>query len=276
MGFFGYHFHSCCNLTYSDSSLNSFSSTGKVEIFKAYEGDRHGFEPLGGCESSEKLNSIAWGRTGVDNGSHSMGIIGGGLSDGTITLWDAKALSTSSADAEVRSGAISLLACNLTIVYRFAVDQSRNSLGRCEWNRLQHFPGKSGSDCATQETFLTCPQPNLVASGSINSEVYISDISRLDAPSKFSPGQHRAEAAAADITRVGWNSKVAHIVATASSNGYTSVWDLKQKKAVVSIADANSKGRISAMAWNPDIATQIAVACDDDRNPYLQVIYQYE
>lgn len=62
-----------------------------------------------------------------------------------------------------------------------------------------------------------------------------------------------------------------HILASCSTNGTTVVWDLKRQKPVISFRDPNSQRRASAIQWNPDIATQLIVASDDDRSPTLQM-----
>jgi protein transport protein SEC31 len=49
------------------------------------------------------------------------------------------------------------------------------------------------------------------------------------------------------------------------------VWDLKKQKSVISFADPTSRRRCSALQWNPEVATQLIVASDDDRSPGLQV-----
>jgi hypothetical protein len=40
-----------------------------------------------------------------------------------------------------------------------------------------------------------------------------------------------------------------------------------------SFTDPTSRRRCSALQWNPDVATQLIVASDDDRSPSLQVTY---
>ncbi len=110
-----------------------------------------------------------------------------------------------------------------------------------------------------------------------------------------------------EITYLAWNKKVQHILASCSTNGTTVVWDLKRQKPVISFRDPNrcvadicalsrshdtatgsegarltrvpavfhfatcSQRRASAIQWNPDIATQLIVASDDDRSPTLQM-----
>jgi protein transport protein SEC31 len=90
---------------------------------------------------------------------------------------------------------------------------------------------------------------------------------------------------------------VQHILASCTHNGTTVVWDLKKQKPVISFRDPNrcatplqpasvawhmrelavclcccSQRRASVLQWNPEIATQLIVASDDDRSPTLQVL----
>jgi protein transport protein SEC31 len=51
----------------------------------------------------------------------------------------------------------------------------------------------------------------------------------------------------------------------------TVVWDLKQKRPVFNFADKTRKLRCSSLAWNPENATQLAVASDDDGLPVVQI-----
>jgi protein transport protein SEC31 len=64
---------------------------------------------------------------------------------------------------------------------------------------------------------------------------------------------------------------VQHILASTSAGGTTVVWDLKRQKQVISFTDPNGARRCSALAWNPEVATQLITCSDDDRSPVLQV-----
>lgn len=55
-----------------------------------------------------------------------------------------------------------------------------------------------------------------------------------------------------DITDLAWNRIVPHILATASSSGYTVVWDLKGRKEVLQLAAPGQRLSTSAIAWNPE------------------------
>lgn len=115
------------------------------------------------------------------------------------------------------------------------------------------------------------PQPNLIATGSVNAEIYVWD---LKAPNKpYTPGsrsQHLDE-----ISSLAWNGQVPYVLATASTNGCTTVWDLRHKREIAVLrnnsapaAAAMSSARsISALAWHPLSPTRIATATEDDMNP---------
>ena len=73
-----------------------------------------------------------------------------------------------------------------------------------------------------------------------------------------------------EISFLSWNSKVQHILASTSYNGTTVVWDLKKQKPVISFSDSNRR-RCSVLQWNPDVATQLVVASDEDNSPALRL-----
>ena len=53
--------------------------------------------------------------------------------------------------------------------------------------------------------------------------------------------------------------------------GYTVIWDLKNKREIMSLVSPNIKQMCAAVAWNPDIATQIITSSEDDLDPSLLV-----
>lgn len=73
-----------------------------------------------------------------------------------------------------------------------------------------------------------------------------------------------------DIEAASWNRKVANILATASTNGFTSVWDLKQSREILHL-QAPGRRRVSTLAWDPDNPTRIITGCGDDTAPALYV-----
>ena len=116
--------------------------------------------------------------------------------------------------------------------------------------------------------------PNLLASGAADGELCIWDISTPGSPSLY-PSLKGAPSpsggSGGEITSLAWNCKVQHILASTTSGGSTVVWDLKRQKPVISFTDAAGSRRCSAIAWHPEVATQLVTASDDDRCPVLQV-----
>ncbi|KAL2920129.1 protein transport protein S31 [Polyrhizophydium stewartii] len=108
-------------------------------------------------------------------------------------------------------------------------------------------------------------QGNLLATGATDAEISIWDMNNLG--KSYSPGarSQRLE----DITSLSWNRQVPHILATASNNGYTVVWDLRNRKEIVKLAYPGGRKPITAIAWHPDMAMEMITAADDDQNPML-------
>ena len=73
-----------------------------------------------------------------------------------------------------------------------------------------------------------------------------------------------------DIEAASWNRKVANILATARTNGFTSVWDLKQSREILHLQNPG-RGRVSTLAWDPDNPTRIITGSGDDTTPSLYV-----
>ena len=128
----------------------------------------------------------------------------------------------------------------------------------------------------------------LLASGAVNGEIYVWDMDRPTKP--FTPGARSQRID--EITSLGWNTQVSHVLATASSNGYTSVWDLRHKREVVALAYGGGAGTagtgfgpggahnalasggrrgMSAVAWHPLAATRLATASEDDGSPVIML-----
>ena len=51
--------------------------------------------------------------------------------------------------------------------------------------------------------------------------------------------------------------QVEHILASTGVSGTSVVWDLRQKRPVISFTDSATKTSRSCLAWNPEIATQV-------------------
>lgn len=64
-----------------------------------------------------------------------------------------------------------------------------------------------------------------------------------------------------------WNRKVSHILATGGSGGFVTVWDLKTKKASLTLN--NNRRRVSAIAWDPHNSTKLLTATPDDNAPVI-------
>ncbi|CAL9133317.1 unnamed protein product [Musa textilis] len=67
----------------------SFSSTANLEIFKLdFQSDAHDLPVAGACPSDERFNRLSWGKPPGSSEEFSLGLVAGGLSDGSIGIWN--------------------------------------------------------------------------------------------------------------------------------------------------------------------------------------------
>ncbi|XP_029921191.1 protein transport protein Sec31A isoform X2 [Myripristis murdjan] len=110
-------------------------------------------------------------------------------------------------------------------------------------------------------------QTNLVASGGNESEIYIWDMNNFGSPMTPGPKTQPVE----DISCVAWNRQVQHILASANPSGRASVWDLRKNDLIIKVSDHSNRMHCSGLAWNPEVATQLVLASEDDRLPVIQM-----
>ncbi|KAH9606662.1 hypothetical protein KSS87_001444 [Heliosperma pusillum] len=212
----------------------SFSTSASIEIFKIdFQSDDYVLPSLAESSSSERFNRLSWSKSVPNSDEYSLGLIAGGLIDGTIGIWNPATLIRSETD-------INPIVAQLS--------RHKGPVRGLEFNTMA---------------------PNLLASGA-DEEICIWDLAAPKEPTHFPPLRGAGSAAQGEISFLSWNSKVQHILASTSYNGTTVVWDLKKQKPVISFADSNRR-RCSVLQWNPDVATQLVVASDDDGSPALRL-----
>ncbi|XP_059651913.1 protein transport protein SEC31 homolog B-like [Cornus florida] len=212
----------------------SFSSSANLEIFKLdFQSDDRELPLVGASPSSERFNRLAWGRNPSGSEEFSLGLIAGGLLDGNIGLWNPLSLINAE---ETQSALVGHL--------------SRHSgpVRGLEFNSQSHH----------------------LASGADEGEICIWDVAKPTEPTHFPPLKGNGSATQGEISFLSWNSKVQHILASTSYNGTIVIWDLKKQKPVISFSDSHRR-RCSVLQWNPDVATQLIVASDEDSSPSLRL-----
>ncbi|XP_019082805.1 PREDICTED: protein transport protein SEC31 homolog B-like [Camelina sativa] len=214
----------------------SFSSSANLEIFKLdFQSDDRDLPLVGEIPSSERFNRLAWGKSGSGSEEFSLGLIAGGLVDGNIDLWNPLSLIGSSQSSE------SALVGHLSV----------------------HKGPVRGLD-------FNVNNANLLASGADDGEICIWDLVKPSEPSHFPLLKGSGSASQGEISFISWNRKVQQILASTSYNGNTVIWDLRKQKPIIHFADSVRR-RCSVLQWNPDIATQIIVASDDDSSPSFKL-----
>ncbi|KAL2982866.1 hypothetical protein AAZX31_12G010300 [Glycine max] len=213
----------------------SFSSSANLEIFKLdFQSDDQELPLVAECPSSDRFNRLSWGKNGSGSEDFALGLVAGGMVDGNIDIWNPLTL--------IRS------------------ESNQSSL-------VGHLVRHKGPVRGLEFNAIA---PNLLASGAEDGEICIWDLVNPSEPTHFPPLKSTGSASQGEISFLSWNSKVQHILASTSYNGTTVVWDLKKQKPVISFADSVRR-RCSVLQWNPDVATQLVVASDEDSSPSLRL-----
>ena len=218
----------------------SFSTTACLEVFKLDYANPSTDMPLAGgaVAANERFHRLVWGPAGSDTKETPHGIIAGGLVDGSVNLYNPAKIIGSPIGAEPSDGTSGAL-----------ITKMQKHSGPVRGLAFNSF------------------SPNLLASGAEDGELCIWDLVKPATPSLYPglKGGAGGQPGPGEVSYLAWNNKVQHILASSSLNGTTVVWDLKRQRPVISFTDPNSRRRCSAMQWNPEVATQLIVASDDDR-----------
>ncbi|KAG2223326.1 hypothetical protein INT45_008983, partial [Circinella minor] len=221
--------------TVSGTLDDSFSNASELELFKLDLTNSNSSEGLSPAGKVSTNARFNTLRWGHATTEKPYGIIAGGMDSGELELWNPATI------LEDTSAEAALIL--------------RNSTHTGPIRGLDFNPSQS----------------NLLVSAGNNSEVYIWDLINPIKP--YTPGNRSSKLD--DITSAAWNCQVPHILSTSSTSGYTVVWDLRNRKEIMTLAGSGAGalggGRrgISSIAWHPDVATQIVTASEDDNSPVI-------
>lgn len=162
-----------------------------------------------------------------------MGLIAGGMVDGTVLVWDAAAILAQEKDSEDTS-----------------LIQSNQKHANGPVQAMQFSP----------------LNPTQLATGGANGQVLILD---LETGESYQPAEGHKQGA--EITAVAWNTQVAHILASSSADGSVAVWDLNSRQAWCELRAEHTGQAVADMSWNPTVGLHLLTASADDRNPVIKV-----
>lgn len=132
------------------------------------------------------------------------------------------------------------------------------------YNRTSLISRTTPHSAAIKAVQFNPHRAELLATSGAKGELYITDLNNVKDPFRLGTATARAD----DFDALDWNKVVPHIMATAGSGGFVTVWDVKAKKESLTL---NNYGRkpVSAVAWNPDLPTKLATASASDQDPLI-------
>lgn len=194
--------------------------------------------PIGSVKTTSRFSSIGWtAASGAVADKFKMGLIAGGMTDGSVHIWDPTVIKASVAGQDPTVATV-----------------KRHSGGAV--SALQFNPHPASA--------------NLLASGGSDGEVLITSLENPKAPHVYVPATDQPKQGA-EITQVSWNTQVSHILASSAGNGTAVVWDLRQKKPWCELRCEATNAAVSDLEWNPTQGLHIVTSSSDDRNPVLKL-----
>ncbi|XP_011708304.1 PREDICTED: protein transport protein Sec31A isoform X1 [Wasmannia auropunctata] len=109
-------------------------------------------------------------------------------------------------------------------------------------------------------------EENQLATGATESEIFIWDIN-TNTPTTLSRSQQSE-----DVQHIAWNRQV-HLkdILASTFSQCCVIWNVKEKKPIFKLTDANSRVRWKVAQWHPDIGTQLCLASEDDQTPIIEL-----
>lgn len=209
---------------------------GELELYKLNISSTDGSskpEVQGKISTPARFASIGWTPANFQSGNYEMGLLAGGLVDGSLHVWDPNLITSQGTSPSLISFS-------------------------------QHFKG-----AVTALAFNPHPECAYeLATGGSNGEVTITNIENPEQPVSFSLNVNQN---GSEITKIAWNTQVPHIVAASSADGSITIYDTKQKKEWCEIRAESNGMPVTDIAWNPTEGLHIITASGDDRNPVLKL-----
>lgn len=107
------------------------------------------------------------------------------------------------------------------------------------------------------------------ATGGSHGELFVWNLDDLSSPiaAGTSSSQNHDE-----IKSVAWNNTASHILASAGTKGFTTIWDTKRRKEVLHLHYTSPSGNrvpFSSVQWHPFDTTKLVTASVDDNEPVI-------
>lgn len=225
--------------TYSGAIDTSFDASSSLEILQLDVANARVIASPA-VRLPEKFASIGWGRV---TRNHQAGLIAGGLSDGTVRVWDAATLLRPATDAAARDPNRALVMPPTTPA------KHKGPVNSISFNSVIG---------------------HMFATGGADGQLLLWDMSNASVP-VVRPPIATTTPSKDELLSVAWNPKIGHILASGSVSGIVSVFDVQNRKQLMNIRNPRGRIRASSLVWHPAVATQLLVACDEDDGTCAQL-----
>ncbi|CAL4930937.1 unnamed protein product [Urochloa decumbens] len=211
-----------------------FSSASTVELFGLdFRSDATDLPLLASAPAPDRFYRLRWSRPLAPGGdSLGLGLLAGGLGDGTVAVWNPRAMISSEGE-----GADDAMVARL--------EKHKGPVRGLDFSKFR---------------------PHMLATGADDGEVIVWDLKNPAIPDVCCQLKNTGSFAQSEISYISWNPQHSHILASTSYNGITAVWDMDNKRPVINLSDSNRR-RCSVFQWNPDMPSQLIIAPEEGNSP---------
>jgi len=205
----------------------NFESHNYLEVFDTRFDGTNGLPCVATTKHSEQTDSsvsfasVSWGHA-ANSETYTSGIIASGMQDGSLYLYNPEALLQKASEP--------------VILHKQAHRRCVSSLD------------------------FNMKVPRFLASGSWDGQVFIWDLTNPTNAINQLPVKQGYEkyAKCGQVTNVAWNKVVPYILASSCQNGETHIWDLKNKKCIVTLSSSYTQAPRKIM-WHPENARELCI-----------------
>lgn len=247
---------SWCPVAEKENLLVTGSLAGTVQLDFAssatlviYETTNAGEQTIvGAVETPDKFYKLTWGQ----HKEAEMGLIAGTMLDGTIGVWNPKVIIE-----EYKQKAENAAEGDVIVV---TATETKSMITTLD--------GHDGGE--VQALSFNNLEPGLLVSGGSDSKLNFYDLRNIANPSKMDIVQ-RTPHTGQNIVGVAWNKAYAEVLASCSMEGLCVIWDVKNKRHLVTFSSDQQKRKYRCVDWNPVTPTFVALASCDDENPVIEI-----
>eukprot|EP00817_Percolomonadidae_sp_ATCC50343_P003788 CAMPEP_0117418478 /NCGR_PEP_ID=MMETSP0758-20121206/244_1 /TAXON_ID=63605 /ORGANISM="Percolomonas cosmopolitus, Strain AE-1 (ATCC 50343)" /LENGTH=428 /DNA_ID=CAMNT_0005198991 /DNA_START=12 /DNA_END=1294 /DNA_ORIENTATION=+ len=231
---------------------------GSSATLMIYETNNTGEKKIvGAIETPDKFYKLTWGK----HPNAEYGLIAGSMLNGTIGVWNPKIIIDEYEKKQEKEEKES---------DQEEEEEEKKRIIKKEETKamIATLEGHDGGEI--QALAFNNMEEGILVSGGSDSKLNFYDIRNMNNPTT-TDFVTRTPHAGQNIVGVSWNKGFAEVLASCSLEGLCVIWDVANKRHLVTFSSDQQKRKYKCVDWNPKNQTFVALASCDDENPVIEI-----